>query len=216
VLVSKLRSWRQRREVVVRGWHVATAILAMVVSSAGCGGSRIITLSYAPPVVASTTGPRLVILPFDDRRGDEGDEGDPYRVGGIYARYGNRLAKVMVTRPWPPQLREALAAEFRAAGVEATIADVREPGAFSLAGEVRNFSTESRLGREAHIAVILRLRNPQGQPFEKRIDVRESSGYHRDPWNTYLLEGLLNKAFAEFVKMVASDPEIRAALGPAQ
>jgi hypothetical protein len=139
-----------------------------------------------------------------------------YRVGGMYARYGTRLAKVMVTRPWPPRLREALAAEFRAAGVEATVADTREPDAFSLAGEIRNFSTESRFGREAHIAVILRLRTPQGQPFEKRIDVRESSGYHRDPYNAYILERLLNKAFAEFVNKVASDPEIRAALlGPA-
>jgi len=197
-------------------WQIATAILAMVVGSAGCGGPRIITLSYTPPAAASTTGPRLVILPFDDRRGDEGDDGDPYRVGGMYARYGNRLAKVTVTRPWPPQLREALAAEFRAAGVEATVADTREPNAFSLAGEIRNFSTESRFGREAHIAVILRLRTPQGQPFEKRIDVRESSGYHRDPYNAYILERLLNKAFAEFVNKVASDPEIRAALlGPA-
>jgi FkbM family methyltransferase len=36
---------------------------------------------------------------FDDRRGTEGDDRDPYRVGGIYNGYGNRLAKVMVTQP---------------------------------------------------------------------------------------------------------------------
>jgi len=87
----------------------------LVMVSTGCR-SRTIVLSYTPPAATTMSGPRLVILPFDDRRGTEGDEGDAYRVGGIYGGYGNRLARVIVTHPWPMQLPEALAAGGRAEG----------------------------------------------------------------------------------------------------
>ncbi len=203
---------QKRRKVSLRRPITALATgLVLVMVSTGCG-SRTIVLSYTPPAATTMTGPRLVILPFDDRRGTEGDEGDPYRVGGIYGGYGNRLAKVMVTRPWPMQLREALAAKFRAEGVEATVADTPDSDARSLGGEIRNFSTESRWGREAHIAAIVRVRSPERVLLEKRIEARES-GYDLDNFNTDILEALLNRAFARFVNAVATDPEIRSALG---
>jgi hypothetical protein len=53
---------------------------------------------------------------------------------------------------------------------------------------VRNFSTEARLGREAHIGVTVRLLSPENRPLvEKRIDVKES-GYTLNNFNADILE----------------------------
>lgn len=191
-------------------------VLTLALVAAGCASSHTITLSYDAPISArASQRPTLIIGPFEDVRGNEGDHGDPFRVGGIYGGYGNRLAKVMVARPWPPQLREALAAEFRAVGVETLVSDqvaaaTGDPPLI-LGGEIRNFSTESRWGREAHIGVIVRIRSPERVLVEKRVDVRES-GYHWNNFNTEILEALLNRVFAQFVRTVATDPDLAAAL----
>jgi len=178
----------------------------------GCA-DKTVRLTYTAPAPSRSLAPRLLIGPFQDVRGNEGDAGDPYRVGGIYGGYGNRLAKVMVASPWPQALTSALVAEFRSQGVDALVADASTPtDAYRLEGAVRNFSTESRWGREAHIGVTVRLSSPdQRVLIDKRVDVRES-GYNLNNFNTDILEELLNRAFAKFVRDVAADAEIRRAL----
>jgi hypothetical protein len=75
---------------------------AMVAGMAGLTGcaDRLVMLRYTPPPAHARLGPELVILPFVDARGKEGDQGDTQRVGGLYGGYGNRIAKVMLTEPW--------------------------------------------------------------------------------------------------------------------
>lgn len=198
----------------MRPFRVAALGAVVAIACAGCA-DKVVTLSYAPPPPARELRATLTVLPFADQRGKEGDQGDPLRVGGIYGGYGNRLAKVMVRQPWPPQLTSALVAEFRAVGVDAVAADrpsVGPDGAASLGGDLRNFSTEARWGRDAHIAAIVRLRAPGGGALvEKRIEVRES-GYNLNNFDEEILQTLLNRAFAEFVRKVATDLEIAAAL----
>jgi hypothetical protein len=186
-------------------------IIAVGILLAGCA-AKTIRLTYTPPAPSQSLGPRHVIGPFQDVRG-EGDHGDAYRVGGIYGGYGNRVAKVMIASAWPPTLASALAAEFRAQGVDAADSSPVPPDAYRLDGVVRNFSTEARWGREAHIGVTVRLLSPSGQPLVegKRVDVRES-GYNRNNFNADILEELLNRAFARLVRDVAADAEIRGAL----
>jgi len=178
----------------------------------GCA-DKTVRLTYTAPAPSRSLAPRLVIGPFRDIRGNEGDAGDPYRVGGIYGGYGNRLAKVMVASPWPQTLASALAGEFRSQGVDALVADASTPtDAYRLEGAVRTFSTESRWGREAHIGITIRLSSPDNRLLiDKRIDVRES-GYNLNNFNADILEELLNRAFAKFVRDVAADSEIRGAL----
>lgn len=194
--------------------HVgATVVLAAALT--GCA-DRLVTLRYTPPPARASLAPELVILPFMDGRGKEGDQGDMRRVGGIYGGYGNRVAKVMLTEPWPPRLMQALVAEFRATGINARpgagIPAGQVLGVLSLETEVRNFSTEARWGREAHIGAIVRLRGADGGGLlEKKIAVRES-GYSLNNFDADLLEAMLNAAFARFVASVAGDPEILAAL----
>jgi uncharacterized lipoprotein YajG len=191
-------------------------VLLLAMLLAGCA-DRTIRLTYAPPAPTASLRSSLVIVPFQDRRGDEGDAGDASRVGGIYTRYGNRLAKVMVTEPWPPVLVSALVAEFRARGIAAIAADrpstaVPVVGAYTLEGDVRNFSTESRWSRQAHISAVIRLLTADGRAVvQKRISVREK-GFRLNTFNTAILETLLNRAFARFVAAVADDPDIRSAL----
>jgi len=190
-----------------------TVVLA--VSLAGCA-DRIVTLRYTPPPAIPATGPELVIMPIVDNRGKEGDQGDVRRVGGLYGGYGNRWAKVMMTEPWPPRLIQALVAEFRGAGIYARSAEGIPPDQLltlpRLETEVRNFSTEARWGREAHIGAIIRLRDGKGRGLvEKKIEARDS-GYNRKPDEIDLFEVMLNAAFAQFVASVTGDREIRAAL----
>jgi len=191
--------------------RTACIILALFLLT-GCA-DRTVRLLYSPPAPSASLAPRLVVGPFQDVRGNEGDHGDPYRVGRIYGGYGNRLAKVMVTAPWPPALTAALVAEFRAQGVDAVAAEgPASNDAYALTGTIRNFSTEARWGREAHIGATVRLLAPGGrQLLEKRIDARES-GYNLNNFSGEILEELLNRAFAKFVRDVAGDAEIRGAL----
>jgi hypothetical protein len=110
-------------------------------------------------------------------------------------------------------LTSAVVTEFRAQGVDATAGEPTA-GAYTLEGVIRNFSTEARWGREAHISGIIRLIAPdRRQLVEKNIAVRES-GYNLNNFDTDLLEDLLNGAFVKFVRDVASDPDIKAALKP--
>src|SRR2546425_832372 len=135
----------------------ASIVAAIALFVCGCA-DKTITLRYDAPAPAPVAGPKLTLVQFADRRGTEGDRGDPYRIGGIYGGYGNRLAKVTVNEPWPAQLMAALVAEFRAQGVDAVLVDqTRDREAFVLEGEAQNFSTESRWGREAHISANVRL-----------------------------------------------------------
>lgn len=197
-----------------RRFLVAPSLLIVSVGLllAGCA-DKTIRLTYSPPAPSQSLAPRLVVGPFQDVRGNEGDHGDAYRVGGVYGGYGNRLAKVMLASPWPPALAAALAAEFRAQGVDAIAAESSpaSSGAYRLGGDVRNFSTESRWGRQAHVGVTFRLLSPANRPLvEKRIDVKESSGV--GSFDADALEELLNRVFAKFVRDVAADAEIRGAL----
>src|SRR2546425_4227394 len=95
----------------------ASIVAAIALFVCGCA-DKTITLRYDAPAPAPVAGPKLTLVQFADRRGTEGDRGDPYRIGGIYGGYGNRLAKVTVNEPWPAQLMAALVAEFRAQGVD--------------------------------------------------------------------------------------------------
>lgn len=154
-----------------------------------------------------------MIVRFEDRRGNEGDQGDPRGIGGIYGGYGNRNAKVMSREPWPPIFHDALVSEFRAAGVHATLVDGRPapPTAAMLEGEIRNFSTESRWSKRAHISAIVRLIAVDGRTlFEKEIKATESGGM--GGWDEEVLEALMNKVFADFVRRVATDPDIHGSL----
>jgi len=157
-------------------WLPLSAILAM----SGCA-DRVITLSYTPPPASSTVSPRLTVFRLADQRGNEGDHADPLRVGGIYGGYGNRLAKVMVTQPWPPRLLSALVAEFRGAGVDAVGTDqlpLNPPVDRAwLEGDLRNFSTESRWGRRAHISAIVRLRVPGGGIVVEK-EIKDAQAQH--------------------------------------
>jgi hypothetical protein len=187
---------------MIAGIYTRTCIMLVVAIGmllAGCA-DKTIRLTYSPPAPSQSLAPRLVIGPFQDVRGNEGDHGDAYRVGGVYGGYGNRLAKVMLASPWPPAFVAALAAEFQAQGVDASAAEssAGPTDAYRLGGDVRNFSTESRWGRAAHIGVTFRL------------DVKESSGL--GSFDAEALQELLNRAFARFVREVATDPEIRGAL----
>jgi hypothetical protein len=184
----------------------------VVLLTSGCA-DRTITLAYTPPRPADTLSSTLTVFRFADQRGNEGDHGDPFRVGGIYGGYGNRLSKVMVTQPWPPRLVSALVAEFRAAGVDAVGTDqlpVNPPVDRAwLEGDIRNFSTESRWGREAHVSALVRLRGPGGGVVVAKKIKAVVSGYNLNNFDTDILESLLNRAFAEFVRKVATDPDIR-------
>lgn len=190
-------------------------VLLAALALAGCA-DKTIRLAYTPPPPSLTVGPRLMIIQFADQRGNEGDHGDLLRIGGIYGGYGNRVARVMASEPWPPTFLAALVSEFRAQGIDAI--GVEHPAAelsantFWLEGDLRNFSTEARWGHRAHISAIVRLRGPGGtQLIQKKIEVAEE-GYHWNNFDASILQDLMNKAFADFVRKVATDPEIRALL----
>jgi hypothetical protein len=183
---------------------------------ASCAGTSTIRLSYVPPPPAPVLRPQLVVVGFADRRGWEGD-GNVYRIGGIYGGFGNRLGIILLNEPLPPRLLAALVAEFRAAGVDAAGLE-RLPADPPLAlpwleGDLRNFSTEARWGRQADVSAIVRLRAPGGLVLvEKQIKGAATTFVIAGQQNTKILQQLLDSAFAEFVRNVATDPEIRAAL----
>lgn len=201
---------------------MALAGLLALALSAGCADKHV-TLRYTPPPAqARIPDARAVtVFPFDDRRGSEGDH-DPNRVGGVYHRYGNRLAKVMTETPFSRTLAEALAAGFKARGVDAAVAAAPryQPGAsiatpFALGGEVHDFSTEARFTLTGHVGGIVRLYDRSGRlVLERRIEERDTEGIRLSGFfaNTRRLEDALNNALAKFVARVVSDPDISAAL----
>jgi hypothetical protein len=182
---------------------------------------RIVQLSYQPdPQIERLSGGQAVtVFRLRDARGTEGDKGDPARVGGVYGGYGNRLAKVVTGSPWPPTLVRALTEGFKARGIDAVGIEDREldPAAllmstpFALGGEIRNFSTESRWTKSAHVSGILRLYDQAGHlQLERPISARATE--HELGTGVFAsaepLEGLMNQALREFVRRVVTDPEI--------
>lgn len=199
-------------------WLALTAAVALGI---GCA-DRMVTLRYVPESTSATlaNAHAITVFKFSDRRGSEGDN-DAYRVGGIYGGYGNRLAKVMTDTPFQATLVRALTAGFQARGIQATGVEDRELAigvAFktplALAGEVRNFSTESRWGTSSHIGGIIRLYDAQGSVLvEKMISERETTGLGSGVFaSAEGLEEPMNKALRGFVQKVVTDPDITARL----
>lgn len=202
--------------------YLAVCVALLLV---GCA-DRMVTLRYQPdskiqPLPAAR---QLTIFKFSDRRGTEGDKEDSFRVGGVYGGYGNRLAKVMTGTPFQRTLNEALVAGFKARGVEATGIPDRELAVgvlfetpLALGGELRNFSTESRWSKSAHISGILRLYDRRGAVLvEKRVSARDQGGLGAGVFaSSEPLEELMNEALREFVLMVVMDPDLAAQIGAA-
>src|SRR5262249_53175322 len=147
---------------------------------------------------------------FRDTRGGEGDA-DPYRVGGTYGGYGNRLAKVMSETPWQRTLQRALTEAFRARGVQVVILGDREYATgggslqtpLALAGDIRNFSTESRWTMSSHVSGIVRLYDSESRlQVERTISVRGGEGYAGS--GVFAsgddLQDMMNQALAAFVQ----------------
>lgn len=201
---------------------VALVLVGLAVS--GCADKRV-TVRYDQGASLGTLAGAvpITIFQFADRRGSEGDQ-DPYRVGGVYGGYGNRLSKVMTDTPWQRTLVRALAAAFKARGVETTTAEDREYNRnnrgssfatpLALGGEIRNFSTESRWSTSAHISASVRLYDAKGTVLiEKIISERETSGMGAGVFMaSEPLEETLNKALAGFVRKVVTDPDLSAQL----
>jgi hypothetical protein len=198
--------------------------LALLVAVAGivtACADKSVTLRYQPDPALEplANAGSLAVFRFTDQRGSEGDQ-DPFRVGGVYGGYGNRLSKVMTDTPWQRTLAHAIADGFKARGVQA-VAEDREysPGVsfttpFALGGEVRNFSTESRWSTSAHISAAVRIYDAKGAILvEKRISDRETWGLgagilmSEEP-----LEDTLDRALAGFVRKIVLDPDISSAL----
>lgn len=207
--------------------RVASLMLAAAVFT-GCA-DRVIQLSYQPDtrVEPVAGGQALTVFRFSDARGTEGDKGDLLRVGGVYGGYGNRLAKVVTETPWPQTLARAVTDGFKAQGVEAVVIEDREisPGALgiqtplALGGEIRNFSTESRWTKSAHVSGVLRLYDRDGRLLlERPISARATENElgtgvfaGAEP-----LELLMNQALSEFGRRVVTDPEITQRLAAAR
>jgi hypothetical protein len=162
----------------------------------------------------------ITVFRFMDARGDEGDKGDPLRVGGVYGGYGNRLSKVMAASPWPDALVQNLVAGFSQRGVRAVAIPDKTytPGStpattpLILTGEIRNFSTEARYTNTAHISGILRLYDAGGKlilekPVSARAKLESEAGvgvFTPVDW----LEQVMNEAIAKFIRIVVTDPEL--------
>lgn len=199
--------------------RVASLMLAAAVFT-GCA-DRVIQPSYQPDsrIERVAAGQAVTVFRFSDARGTEGDKGDVRRVGGVYGGYGNRLAKVVTGTPWPQTLARALTDGFKARGIDAVVAEDREisPGPlgiqtpFALGGEIRNFSTESRWTKSAHVSGILRLYDREGRLLlERPVSARATENElgtgvfaSAEP-----LEVLMNQALRDFVQRVVTDPEI--------
>jgi uncharacterized lipoprotein YmbA len=176
-----------------RAWLFAVALLFL----AGCG-DKTIALTYTPGSPAPPlTGARAVtVFAFRDARGDEGD-GNPYRVGGIYGGYGNRLSKV-----WSSS--QGVAAQA-AADREFQPGDPTVTG-YALGGDLKNFSTEARYTNSAHISGIVRLYESNGTiAVEKEISQRVLTSVDD-------LQRIMNDALSQFVQRVVTDADIAARL----
>lgn len=197
--------------------------LALVVALAllaGCADLKV-QLQYAPDtkIEKLTSGVPVTVFRFADARGDEGDKGDLYRVGGVYNGYGMRLAKILHPTPWPEMLVRDLGAGFTQRGVQVVMVEDRmyAPGSavttpLVLTGEIRNFSTENRwAGYLAHVSGVVRFYNQSGaklieKPISARLRPNEEEVQLTD--GRLLLERMLNRAVSEFVRQVVTDPEI--------
>jgi len=208
---------------VARARFGAVALLLIVALASGCADKRV-SLRYAPgPAQPPIPDARAVtVFPFDDRRGSEGDQ-DPNRVGGVYYRYGNRIAKVMTETPFARTLADALASGLKARGVPAVVS--AEPryraGAstvttpFVLTGEVHDFSTEARYTTSGHVSGVVRLYDRTGRlVLERQFSERDREGIRLGGFaaSTKRLEDALNNTFAKFVSRVVNDPDLSAAL----
>ncbi|HEY7868784.1 MAG TPA: hypothetical protein VIF59_06125, partial [Methylomirabilota bacterium] len=119
----------------------------LLVALTGCADLKV-QLQYAadPRIEKISAGAPVTVFRFTDARGDEGDKGDVYRVGGVYNGYGMRLARVMHPTPWPEILVQDLGAALSQRGVHAVLVEDRQysPGGavttpLVLTGEIRNF-----------------------------------------------------------------------------
>jgi len=198
-------------------WLLSVVVVAATLCFAAACADQTITLRYRPDSqIAPLPGLQpITIFKLSDRRGDEGDR-DPYRVGGLYGGYGNRAAKVLATTPFPTVLLDALSLGFTARGVE-VVRDEREfvpqvslSTPFALAGEIRNFSAETRYTNSAHVSGIVRLLDRQGAMLvEKEISARAQGG---PSFANAPLENLMNEALQGFVRKVVTDEDIAARL----
>lgn len=80
--------------------RITLAALAGLV--AGCADLTV-NLTYTPQtkIESLTTGVPITVFRFADARGEEGDKGDVYRVGGVYNGYGMRSSSACSTERWP-------------------------------------------------------------------------------------------------------------------
>lgn len=180
-----------------------------------------VNLQYAPTakIEPLTTGVPVTVFRFTDARGGEGDEGDVYRVGGVYNGYGMRLAKILSPTPWPEALVHDLAAALTERGVKTVLVEERayEKGdpvttPLVICGDIHNFSTENRwAGYLAHVSGIVRLYDQSGallseKPVSARL--RPTDEELKTVTGQQLLEKMLNRAVGEFVRQVVTDPNL--------
>ncbi len=195
-------------------------IIPVTLWFAACVSDKTVVLRYASDLKLERlpSARAVTVFRFAERRGDEGD-GNPLRVGGMYGRYGDRVAKVYATTPWPEALVEDLTIALGARGVETVAVKDQEyaPGSttvsspLALAGEIRNLSTEARFTLQAHVSGIIRLYDQQGallleKPLSARMP-RDSGDYQ---WNKQasVFENMLNGAVQHFVRLVVTDSEL--------
>ena len=197
------------------------ALLSTFLAFAGCAGADLkVQLQYAPDtrIEKISAGTPVTVFRFTDARGDEGDKGDLYRVGGVYNGYGIRLAKIMHPTPWPEILVRDLGAGFSQRGVQAVLVEDKAyaPGStvttpLVLTGEIRNFSTENRwMAYLAHVSGVIRLYDQSGAMLvEKPVSARLRPNEEEAQLAPQLvLERLLNRAVSEFVRQVVTDPDV--------
>ena len=195
-------------------------VAAMALVAASCADLKV-RVQYAPDakIEKLAVGVPVTVFRFADARGDEGDKGDSYRVGGVYNGYGMRLAKILHPKAWPEMLARDLGAGFTQRGVPAVVVDDRlyAPGsavstALVVTGEIRNFSTENRwAGYLAHVSGVVRLYDQSGaklieKPVSARLRPDDEEVQLSDA--RLLLERLPNRAVSEFVRQVVTDPDL--------
>ncbi len=199
-----------------------TRIVLVMVATLLVGGADLkLNLHYAPygQLEPLTGGVPVTVFRFADARGNEGDKGDVYRVGGVYNGYGMRLAKILSPTPWPELLVRDLGAALTQRGVQPTLVTDRtyDKGAtvgtpLVLTGEIRNFSTENRwAGYLAHVSGVVRLYDQSGALLSERpisARLRPTDEEFKTITGQQLLEQMLNRAVAEFVHQVVTDPEL--------
>jgi hypothetical protein len=197
------------------------APLALIVSLlAGCADLKV-NLQYTPDSKIDTLSAvaPVTVFRFADARSGEGDKGDVYRVGGVYNGYGMRLAKIMTPAPWPEVLVRDLGAGFAQRGVQTVLVEDRmyEKGSavttpLVLTGEIRIFSAENRwAGYLAHVSGVVRLYDQSGTMlYEKPVSarLRPTDEEFKTTMGRELLERMLNRAVAEFVRQAVTDADL--------